>query len=82
MTRLMTDRRLNRTIHLAAAAVLGCYIYWPEFRESGGGAMATQAVMMPLVSLSGLWLWKGKAIAQAIRGDRRPTAPEGVELNA
>src|SRR5580700_7698311 len=62
MTRVLSNRNLNRSIHVGLGALLGCYVYWPEFREHPAGAIATQAVVLPLVTLSGLWLWKGKQV--------------------
>jgi hypothetical protein len=68
MTRVQLNRNLNRSIHVGLGALLGSYVYWPEFREHPAGAIATQAVVLPLVTLSGLWLWRGKQVLRALRG--------------
>ena len=79
MTRVLSNRNLNRSIHLALGALLGCYVYWPEFREHPAGAIVTQAVVLPLVSLSGLWLGKGRQVLRALRGRAAPAVAVPVD---
>jgi hypothetical protein len=79
MTRVLSNRNLNRSIHVGLGALLGCYVYWPDFREHPAGAIATQAVVLPLVTLSGLWLWKGKQVLRALRGRSAPAVAVPVD---
>jgi hypothetical protein len=79
MTRVLSNRNLNRSIHVGLGALLGCYVYWPEFREHPAGAIVTQAVVLPLVTLSGLWLWKGKQVLRALRGRAAPAVAVPVD---
>src|SRR5260370_8239149 len=79
MTRVLSNRNLNRSIHVGLGALLGCYVYWPEFREHPAGAIVTQAVVLPLVTLSGLWLWKGKQVLRALPGRAPPAVPGPVD---
>ena len=79
MTRVLSNRNLNRSIHVGLGALVGCYVYWPAFREHPAGAIATQAVVLPLVTLSGLWLWKGKQVLRALRGRSAPAVAVPVD---
>ncbi|HEV3312524.1 MAG TPA: hypothetical protein VG815_18580 [Chloroflexota bacterium] len=79
MTRVLSNRNLNRSIHVGLGALLGCYVYWPEFREHPAGAIVTQAVVLPLVTLSGLWLWKGKQVLRALQGRSAPAVAVPVD---
>ena len=72
MTRVLSNRNLNRSIHVGLGALLGCYVYWLEFREHSAGSIATQAVVLPLVTLSGFWLWRGKQVLKWLRGRSAP----------
>src|SRR5260370_37376723 len=47
MTRVLSNRNLNRSIHVGLGALLGCYVYWPEFREHPAGAITPGTHSLP-----------------------------------
>lgn len=51
-------RGLLRWIHLVGAATIGTYVYAP-WRELAWFTLGMQLVIIPSLSLTGLWLWKG-----------------------
>ena len=53
-----TERKLIRWIHLILSIPILGFIYGPV-AEIPQAAFATRFVFMPVVILSGLWLWKG-----------------------
>jgi hypothetical protein len=69
-----TARDRLRVLHLAASAVLGAYVYSPWGGEPWF-RLLTQVVVLPLVTLSGLWMWKGRKLVSWLKGDhgRLPT---------
>lgn len=59
-------RTLSRAIHLIAGALIGTFIYAPiAFAEPM--RLLLQAVVIPAVVLSGLYLWKQAAIHRRLR---------------
>ncbi|WP_128547561.1 hypothetical protein [Larkinella soli] len=74
-----TERKIIRWLHLIAGIPILGYIYGPV-AGIPEAALMVKAVIMPLVILSGLWLWKGqwvrkffvKAGSNAQGSHRRP----------
>ncbi len=66
------QRRLMRVIHLIGAAAIGTYIYAP-WREIGWFTLLMQCLVLPSLTLTGLWMWKGHKIRKktAITSPRR-----------
>jgi hypothetical protein len=56
-----TKRSIVRSIHLVLAIPIFGYIYSP-FDQIPNYAPATGFVFVPLLTLSGLWMWKGHAV--------------------
>jgi|OM-RGC.v1.036220002 hypothetical protein len=50
-------RTTMRWIHLLGAAWLGTYLYSP-FKEIAWFDLATQIAFFPVLSLTGIWMWK------------------------
>lgn len=67
-----TERGLIRWLHLVLSVPILGYIYGPV-AQIPRAAFATRWVCMPVVILSGLWLWKGHAVRKWWRGaEARP----------
>ena len=54
---MKTKRNIIRIIHLIGAAAIGTFVYSP-YGDLEAFKMAMQIVVIPVLSLSGLWLWK------------------------
>ena len=53
------QRDLIRILHLVGAAAIGTYVYSP-LKDLAWFALLMQALVIPGLSLTGLWLWKPK----------------------
>jgi thiosulfate reductase cytochrome b subunit len=60
-----TKRSILRWIHLVLAIPILGYIYSP-FEEIPKYAPATRFVFVPVLVLSGLWMWKGHVVRRLI----------------
>jgi thiosulfate reductase cytochrome b subunit len=58
-------RSIFRWIHLILAIPIVGYIYSP-FDKLPGYAPATRFVFLPLMVLTGLWMWKGHVVRKLI----------------
>ena len=56
-----TKRSIVRWIHLVLAIPIAGYIYSP-FDQIPNYAFPTRFVFVPLLILSGLWMWKGHVV--------------------
>ena len=61
-----TERTIIRSIHIIGAAIIGTYIYSP-WSSLDWFTLLNQAVTIPVISLSGKWMWKGYKIKAALR---------------
>jgi len=68
----MTQRSIFRWIHLILAIPIIGYIYSP-FDKIPQYAPATRFVFVPLLVLSGLWMWKGHLVRRLFS---RPSGQE------
>ena len=68
--RAVTARSLFRWFHLLLSIPIIGYIYGPV-AEIPRAAFATKFVFVPLVVLSGIWMWKGHAIKKLLSPSRR-----------
>ena len=59
-------RRTHRRLHLLLAAALGTVVYSP-LRTVPEAVVLTQAVLFPLLALSGLLLWQGPRLGRWAR---------------
>jgi hypothetical protein len=64
-----TKRSLVRWVHLICAVPIIGYIYSP-FEAIPDYAPMTRFVFLPVMLLSGLWMWKGHLVRQAM--SKRP----------
>jgi hypothetical protein len=58
-------RTILRSIHIVLAIPILGYIYSP-FDKIPNYAPATRFVFVPVVVLSGLWMWKGHVVRRLI----------------
>lgn len=65
----LTERTIFRSIHIIGAAIIGTYIYSP-WSSLDWFTLLNQAVVIPVLSLSGMWMWKGHKIKAALRKDQ------------
>ena len=61
-----TERTVFRSIHIVGAAIIGTYIYSP-WSSLDWFTLLIQAVVIPVLSLSGIWMWKGHKIKSVLR---------------
>jgi hypothetical protein len=60
-----TKRSIFRWIHIVFAIPILGYIYSP-FDQIPNYAPATRFVFVPVLTLSGLWMWKGHVLRRLI----------------
>ena len=64
-----TERMIIRSIHIVGAAIIGTYIYSP-WSSLDWFTLLNQAVVIPMLSLSGIWMWQGHKIKAVLRKDK------------
>lgn len=64
-----TQRSIFRWIHLVLAIPILGYVYSP-FENIPQYAPATRFVFVPMLVLSGLWMWKGHVVRRLFRNER------------
>ncbi len=70
-----TKRSIFRWIHIVLAIPIIGYIYSP-FEDVHFYAPITRFVFVPIIVLSGLWMWKGHVVRRLF--SRRPAKIEAV----
>jgi hypothetical protein len=83
-----TQRSIVRWIHIVLGIPIIGYIYSP-FDQIPNYAPATRFVFVPVLVLSGLWMWKGHVVRRLFsKGSPQPDAAgkglplaEGAQLN-
>jgi thiosulfate reductase cytochrome b subunit len=60
-----TKRLIVRWIHIALAIPIVGYIYSP-FDQIPNYAAVTRYIYVPIIVLSGLWMWKGHVVRRLI----------------
>ncbi len=60
-----TKRSILRWVHIVFSIPIIGYVYSP-FEEIPQYAPATRFVFLPVLVLSGLWMWKGHAVRRLI----------------
>ena len=74
-----TTRTIFRWIHLILAIPILGYIYSP-FDKIPQYAPLTRYVFVPVIVLSGLWMWKGHVVRRLI--SKRSTCTTGSYVNS
>jgi hypothetical protein len=75
-----TKRSFFRWIHLVFSIPILGYIYSP-FDKIPQYAPGVRFVFVPIIVLSGLWMWKGHVVRRLIlkRPVQQTTAPNGLQ---
>lgn len=68
-----TQRVILRWIHIVFSIPIIGYVYSP-FEEIPNYAAPTRYLFLPVLVLTGLWMWQGPAL-QRLLAKRPPTAP-------
>jgi hypothetical protein len=68
-------RAIARWIHLAAAALLGTFVYAPAI-VADPLRLLLQVVVIPAATLTGVYLWKQAAIRRLLRRPARIPAAD------
>ena len=76
-----TQRWIVRSIHLIVAIPILGYIYTP-FEKLPDYAPATRFIFVPVMIISGLWMWKGHVVRQLISRLNQSTRQREQERNA
>jgi hypothetical protein len=63
------SRSVQRVAHLALATALGVFLYSP-LRSAQGSDLVLQVIVFPLLTLSGLFMWKGHVIRTWLRNSQ------------
>jgi thiosulfate reductase cytochrome b subunit len=70
------ERKIIRWIHLLASIPIAGYIYGPV-ADIPRAAFAVKVVFVPLVVLSGLWMWQGHRVKKTFT--RKPPRKRKLE---
>ena len=71
-----TKRSIVRWIHIALGIPIIGYIYSP-FDQIPNYAPATRFIFVPVLVLSGLWMWKGHVVRRLFsKGSAQPDAAQ------
>jgi hypothetical protein len=73
-----TIRSILRWIHIVVAIPILGYIYGP-FEKLPDYAPATRRVFLPVMIVSGLWMWKGHVVRRLI--SKKPAKGAGSYSN-
>jgi len=68
-----TKRSVFRWIHIVFGIPIIGYIYSP-FKELPNYAPVVRYVALPVIALSGLWMWKGHLVRRLISKTRKTQA--------
>jgi len=72
----MNQRTIFRWIHIVLSIPIVGYIYSP-FDQIPNYANKVRFFFVPMMVLTGLWMWKGSAVLRLIR--QRPAKQEAAE---
>lgn len=64
-----TERKIMRWIHLVLSVPIIGYIYGPV-ADRPEAVFVTRVVFVPIVILTGLWMWKGHLVKKLLRKRR------------
>ncbi|WP_013334443.1 hypothetical protein [Gloeothece verrucosa] len=66
-------RQQLRLIHILASAILGIYLYSP-WHTSHTLRLAMTFAILPILTLTGLWMWQGHKITKWLKPQKTPSA--------
>lgn len=73
-----TVRTLLRWTHLLVGFLIGVFVYTPA-RESEAFVLFMQAAVVPVVTLTGVWMWQQARIRRLYRRRRGDPEPSGTD---
>jgi hypothetical protein len=76
-----TKRSIFRWIHIVFGIPILGYIYSP-FEKLPDYAPATRFVFLPVIVVSGLWMWKGHILRRLISKNKTTRMKTGQQLEA
>jgi hypothetical protein len=78
-----TKRSIFRWIHIIFAIPIAGYIYSP-FDQIPNYAFPTRFIFVPVLVLSGLWMWKGHVVRRLIsrKSPNQLTRENGTRIEA
>lgn len=62
-----TERKIMRWIHVILSFPIVGYIYEPIADKPKAAFAVTQFILVPIVILSGLWMWKGQEVRKWLK---------------
>jgi thiosulfate reductase cytochrome b subunit len=68
--KVATQRKVMRWLHIIASIPLIGYIYGPV-KNIPNAVFAIKWVLLPLIVLTGLWMWKGHLLRKSKIGTRK-----------
>jgi hypothetical protein len=72
-----TKRSIIRWIHIVLAIPIVGYVYSP-FDQIPNYAAVTRYVYVPIIVLSGLWMWKGHVVRRLISSKSADQLPHQI----
>ena len=72
-----TQRTIVRWIHIVLAIPIAGYVYSP-FEQLPNYAPVVRFVAIPVLVVTGLWMWKGHVLRRLLS---KRSAPEGAQGN-
>jgi thiosulfate reductase cytochrome b subunit len=73
-----TERQILRWVHTILSIPILGFIYGPV-AANPRAAFATRYVFVPIVVLSGLWMWKGHVVRKHLSGSGHSPAAKGAD---
>ena len=61
----MKERTVMRWIHLVSSVAIGTFVYSP-WRDYSVFVSGMQLFILPVVTLSGIWMWKGNELQRLL----------------
>ncbi|QLE54963.1 hypothetical protein [Nostoc sp. TCL26-01] len=68
----MKERKLIRWIHLISSVAIGTFVYSP-WRNQAEFLLFMRILIIPVLTLTGLWMWKGQQIKQLLSSSQHQT---------
>lgn len=68
----MKERNLIRWIHFISSGAIGTFVYSP-WRNQTEFLWSMRVLIIPVLTLTGLWMWKGHRIKQVLSSSQQKT---------
>lgn len=74
----MKERTLMRWIHLIGSMALGMFVYSP-WRNYPLFVLTMQVLIVPVLTFSGLWMWKGHQLKKLFASLQKRLIPSSID---